>query len=402
MFSTLLSANVFAATNYPSASANGYIEFKAQQSINVYKDTACKTRGTSSPSKKYNASVAAGDVCYIYKITSSYIQLNYPTSSGRRTGYIKRSDLLKKASAEEYVSSAKASVTVYKADGNSYIEKGDKVWRVDAKKGYDGYRAVIYDAKSGKRAYKMGYVTQSDFEKIKKINIDDGNKNNGNNVSQALTYANYSGIDYTQLTNNSKRITALNKAKQMVTVQWTAPCDFVTWASSEGVLNTTTAVDGTSATKFVKGKTYTGVPYSMNSAGSRTLDDSAWLKMLNKGINTSMMSGYYYSKKAGTKYGIDCSAFVCRAYEAAIGTNLKLNTSAMLNSKQFKKLSDFSKLKPGDVFLKSGHVMMYVGKSGSKYAVFEASAGGSKCRYKIYSASDLKAYSPYKYTGFGD
>lgn len=189
MFSTLLSVNVFAATSYPSASASGYIEFKAQQAINVYKDTACKTRGTSSPAKKYNASVASGDVCYIYKITSSYIQVNYPTSSGRRTGYIKRSDLFDKTAPEEYISSAQTSVTVYKADGNSYIEKGDKVWRVDPKKEYSGYRAVIYDAKSGKRAYKMGYVTQSDFEKIKKINIDDGKPSTSPATNQTLPNA---------------------------------------------------------------------------------------------------------------------------------------------------------------------------------------------------------------------
>lgn len=408
MMSIIFGVNVSAAVSYPAISSSAYIEFKAQQNINVYKDTACKIRGTSSPLKAYNASVATGDVCYIYKITSSYIQINYPTASGRRIGYIKRADLFDKTVPEEYISSAKASVTVYKAEGSSSIAKGDKVWRVDPKMGYSGYRAVIYEAKSGKRAYKMGYITLADLEKIKQVNTKSVSNNsssentNTSSQSSSLMYAKYSGVDYTKLTDNSKRIAALDKAKKMVTVQWTAPCDFVTWASSKGILNTTTSVDNTSATKFVKGKIYTGVPYSMNSSGSRTLDDIAWIKLLNNGINTSMMSGNYYSKKAGTKYGIDCSAFVCKAYEAATGTNLKLNTSSMLNSKKFKKLSDFSKLKPGDVFLKAGHVMMYVGKSGSSYAVFEASAGGSKCRYKTYTSAELKSYCAYKYIDLGD
>lgn len=155
------------AASYPSISSSKYIEFKAQNNINVYKDSSCKTRGTSSPSKKYNASIAKNDVCYIYKIATSYIQVNYPSSSGRSTGYIKRSDLFDKTAPEEYISSAKASVAVHKANGSSSIATGDKVWRVDPKAGYSGYRAVIYEAKSGKRAYKMGYITLDDLELIK-------------------------------------------------------------------------------------------------------------------------------------------------------------------------------------------------------------------------------------------
>lgn len=155
------------AASYPSISASKYIEFKAQQDIKVYKDKACKTRGTSSPAKAYNAFISKNDVCYIYEIAASYIKLNYPTTSGRKTGFIKRGDLFDKTAPEEYVSSAKASVTVYKAQGTSGIAKGDKVWRVDPEVGYEGYRAVIYEAKSGKRAYKMGYIKLDDLDAIR-------------------------------------------------------------------------------------------------------------------------------------------------------------------------------------------------------------------------------------------
>lgn len=408
MLSAVLSINVFAAkVSFPTISSSKYIEFRAQQNIKVYKDAACKTRGTSSPSEKYDALIEKDDDCFIYKIEDSYIIINYPTPTGRRTGYIERADLFDAITPVQYIPSAKAKVTVYKSTSGSYIAKGDKVWYVNPKKGYSGYRAVIYEAKSGKRAYKMGYITLDDLDRIKKTTSSSNISNNSNNLNSSNTssssgYASYKGVDYTKLTTNKKRITALNKAKQMVTIQWTAPCDFVTWASSQGVLNTTTSIDGYTDTKFKKGKTYTGVPYSMNAKGSRTLDDIAWINLLNDGISTSMMKGNYYSAKAGTKYGIDCSAFVCESYEAATGSNLELNTSGMRNSNKFKKLNGFSKLKPGDVFLKDGHVMMFVGKSGGKYAVFEASAGGSKCRYKEYSAADLSSYKAYKYTGFDD
>jgi hypothetical protein len=164
-FSTIFSINVF-AVSYPSISSSKYVEFKAQQNIDVYKDTACKTRGTSSPSKKYNASISSGDVCYIYKIEKNYIQVNYPTSSGRRTGYIKRNALFDKTAPIDYTSSSNAKVNIYKSSSGSYVAKGDKVWVVDTKKEYSGYQAVIYEAKSGKRAYKLGYVKTNDLEKI--------------------------------------------------------------------------------------------------------------------------------------------------------------------------------------------------------------------------------------------
>ncbi len=72
-----------------SAASEKYV---ATAKINVYRYSSCRTRGTCSPAKSYNASISAGDDCYIYKVTSSYVQVNYPTSSGRRTGYITRSD----------------------------------------------------------------------------------------------------------------------------------------------------------------------------------------------------------------------------------------------------------------------------------------------------------------------
>lgn len=208
ILSTVFCVNTFAAS-YPSISSSKYIEFMAQQNINVYMDSACRTRGTSSPSKKYNASISRNDVCYIYSISSSYIKVNYPTSSGRRTGYIRRSDLFDKTAPEEYISSAKASVTVYKAYGNSSIARGDKVWRVDPKNEYNGYCAVIYDAKSGKRAYKLGYITLNDLNRIKNetaSNPAPSNDNSNDSITNRLNkmirgegeYAKFKvGIKYT-------------------------------------------------------------------------------------------------------------------------------------------------------------------------------------------------------------
>ncbi len=154
LISTILSVTVSAA-GYPSLSASAYCEFTAAKQINVWKNTGCTTRGTSSPSSAYNAYISKNDVCYIYKITSSYAQVNYPTSSGRKTGYIKTKDLLgsNTSPSSSFTASSKVTTLKYKNGVTSgYYESGDKVYKISG----TNYN-VIYTAKSGKRAYKLAY-----------------------------------------------------------------------------------------------------------------------------------------------------------------------------------------------------------------------------------------------------
>lgn len=82
MMSTILSFTVSAASEV----------YVAKSQINVYKNTACTTRGTCKPSKAYNAYMSRYDDVNVQKLTSTYAKVDYPTSSGRRTGYITRSD----------------------------------------------------------------------------------------------------------------------------------------------------------------------------------------------------------------------------------------------------------------------------------------------------------------------
>ena len=155
--------SVSAAESWPSLSKSSYCEFIAEKKINVYCDSACKTSGTSSPKKAYNAYIAQNDVCKIYKITSSYVYLAYPTSSGYKCGYIKRSALFNVSAPSESVKS-KGKVTTYKSASTSseygYVAKGDKVYKVGTS---GNYTRIIYQAASGNRAYKLGYVTTSKY-----------------------------------------------------------------------------------------------------------------------------------------------------------------------------------------------------------------------------------------------
>jgi len=164
---TSIALTASAATSWPSLSSSSYCEFTAGSNINVYRDSSFKKRGTAYPAKSYSAYVESGDVCRIYKINSSYVYLAYPTSSGYKEGYIKRSALFNVSSPSEAVTS-KAQVTTYKTAGGSsygYVAKGDKVYKVGTS---GNYTRVIYQARSGNRAYKLAYVTSANYNsKIK-------------------------------------------------------------------------------------------------------------------------------------------------------------------------------------------------------------------------------------------
>ncbi len=159
---TFFAFPTFAAASWPSVSSSSYCEFIASKTIYVYRNSSCTTRGTSSPAKSYSAYAENGDSCRIIEFGSGSIKLQYPTSSGYKTGYIKRGDLLNVSAPTEQIVSKGKLDTLKKAGGAyyGYVAKGDKVWACG---NYGDYMAIIYQAKSGNRAYKLGYVKTGDY-----------------------------------------------------------------------------------------------------------------------------------------------------------------------------------------------------------------------------------------------
>lgn len=374
MLSIIFSVNVFALEKSSVKEGTYFIQSKLGNKMVLDIDDA---------SNKSKANVQ------LWKFNASYAQRFEIKKSG---SYYTISPLCSNLKLDVQSGSTESGANVWQYESNN--SDSQKWMFYDAGDGYYYIRCKIgdkaLDVKGGESAtgtnIQMYTLNKSDAQKFKLVPTE--------------VYSKYTGVNYRNLTSNKKRLKALDKAKDMVTISWYAPCDFVTWVGSSGGYNHTVSIDGTESNKFIAGKAYTGIPYCMNN---RTYDDDKWIKLIDNGITTNgMRSVYYKGKNAGTKYGIDCSAFVCAAYKAAIDKDLSLNTSGMLKSSYFKKLSDFSKLKPGDVFLKNGHVMMFVGKSGSKYAVFESTYKSSKTQYTTYTKSELKGYNAYKFTGFGD
>lgn len=224
-------------------------------------------------------------------------------------------------------------------------------------------------------------------------------------ASTSVSYAAYNGVNYAKQTTNTKRIAALDKAKRMVTIKWTAPCDFVSWKSKGGTYNTVYDTSGKGAKKFVKNHTYTGVPYSM---AGRDWDENGLKNALDKGIVTSSyMKKNWQGRTNTTAHGVDCSKFVYYALKSA-NTKTKLSsdltTSTIPTCGAFTKVKGgFSSMKPGDVINKKGdHVRLYVGRNKKKYAFFESAGGASRCVYREYTEAELKGYTPYRFKGFGD
>ena len=171
-----------AATSWPSLSQSNYCEFTAAGTIPVYRNSNCSTRGTSSPAKSYNAYIDPGDVCRIYSISSSSVLLAYPTSSGMRTGYVKRSAVLGVSAPTEKITSKGTAYTYATAGGKSwgYVERNDSVYRCGTS---NGYVAVIYTARSGNRGFKYAYVTSSDYNGAIKGNSTPGGESTPVNTS---------------------------------------------------------------------------------------------------------------------------------------------------------------------------------------------------------------------------
>ena len=162
----ILNGDLNRAKGWPVLTTYGYCEFTAPSNIYVYQNTNCTVRGTTYPYKEYNAYIGKGDVCYIYQITSTYLKVSYPASSGRRIGYIPRASVIRAGYPTKIVPSSRAKVTTYRVAGGSYsgyIGVGDRVYLCGT---VGDNTAVIYTAVSGNRAYKFAYISTSDAKKI--------------------------------------------------------------------------------------------------------------------------------------------------------------------------------------------------------------------------------------------
>lgn len=184
-----MSLTAFAASAWPNFSSSSYCEMVSPGKITVYRDTGLTIPGTCNPAASYSAYVAKNDKVYILKVTENYTQLSYPTSNGRRIGYVKTSTLFGVKNPTEIVT-CRSKVTTYIGASTSTKSGSTAVGDTVAKLGTTktGFVLVMYTAKSGSRSMKAAFVTKADYEKIK------GNSDSVNNTTASAVRARLDAI----------------------------------------------------------------------------------------------------------------------------------------------------------------------------------------------------------------
>ncbi len=170
VLATILSCLAFpvsaSSDSFPAIGEKNYIETKAEVGMPVFLNEALTIRGTKAPWRWYNAWIDAGDTVRIIGICNNKaVILQYPTASGWRTGYACFANFFNYSPSEKIVATANATVRAVPY-GAAYgtITSGDTVYRAGES---NGHVLVIYQAKSGNRGYKLGYILESDYNRIK-------------------------------------------------------------------------------------------------------------------------------------------------------------------------------------------------------------------------------------------
>ena len=160
---TFLCGTIPASASVPVLPNNRYIRtypLSTKNNTYVYTTSALNQRGTLNPYQAYNATIYASDEVYVYSINGTSAYISYPTSSGRRYGYVKTSDLTALNQNLANTVTSRAKVNTYKRpNGDTYgsISKGDVVYIVGTS---GNYTQVIYPVGTN---YKMGFIKTSDY-----------------------------------------------------------------------------------------------------------------------------------------------------------------------------------------------------------------------------------------------
>ena len=190
LFSYVFENTMPAMAAVPRLSSNSYIKMYGLSTRNdtyVYTSDSLLTRGTSSPYRRYNACIYANDEIYAYHIGTISAYVSYPTSSGRKYGYVKTSDLTKNNDSNNAQFSS-GKITTYKRAGQlpyGYVEKGDKVYTLASS---NGYKQIIYPTGT---TWKCGWVKNSDYSRYINERSSSGNGYGETVPPRARQIANY-------------------------------------------------------------------------------------------------------------------------------------------------------------------------------------------------------------------
>jgi len=206
---------------------------------------------------------------------------------------------------------------------------------------------IVFQRYTSREKIENRIINRSEVVKIDPFNLDEKsityNSKMENNSEEPQAHTQNNPL-------SAKRQAVLFKAQAMIDVKWTPKYDLKNKYAPY---------------TFTKGKTYTGVPYSMDLYQIRAVGD-------------------FLSKIDGSKiiYGNDCSGFVSACWGISRQTTLSL-FEAVKKQKKVDGISvveiSWSDLKPGDALLLDngkgkGHIVLYISmdeKDKDKINVYE-------------------------------
>ena len=280
-----IGAAASAAISWPSMSKTQYCEFTSDHTTPNYRYSDFSVRGTNAPAKSYNSYSEAGDIVKIISIKGNVVLYMFPTSGhtgGYKTAYCKLSDLFGTKSAPvNYVKSKGSANTYITPNGTKYgyTEANDGVWVTNVVK--SGHTLIVYQAKSGSRAYKAGFVRNSDLSS-KIIGTTTPSTKAQTLASVALNEVGYHGTkkdgtgtgDYTKY----------GKWMNMNGVYWCA--EFVSWCANRAGVSTS-VVPKSASTLTMAQKSNSYVKWSSSTLNNLKQGDVIFFSHTKKSLTTS-------------------------------------------------------------------------------------------------------------------
>ncbi len=216
-------------------------------------------------------------------------------------------------------------------------------------------------------------------------------------VNQVLSLAMQGKISGTE---SAARQLVINRAFEMQAFPWMTKKVQEYWSKAY------------SYKRYLPDNVYYGLPYIQTGPSNGYLNRRYNVeKALDEKRYTSTGRGYYLLNQDklldGMYCGNDCSAFVSMSQFGTSHAASYLNTTAIAKSTYYRTLSDYDKLRPGDILVKSGdHTILflyYVDAFKTKMMIIEQGGDGSTVICSIYNTSwfTSRGYVPRRQVSFG-
>lgn len=238
MLSTILNLNVFAKTNLPTISKNKpLITYTYNSSEKVYAYTSSNLK-----TKTGGYIACSTDECKIIEISGKAVNVIYPVSNGTKTAWFSREaftyrNLANDAADSSFTAQTKATTYKWKGKSSTFgsVAVGDKCYLLRGNENSDWVQ-IIYPVSKG---HKMGWVTGSDYAKLRGIKTEPISTPTPSNTTKSLADVAKAEIGYQGTNKNGKGTGDYTKYGEWIGSNGTQWCaSFVSWCVNQAGVST--------------------------------------------------------------------------------------------------------------------------------------------------------------------